>query len=47
MRLHIRKLEEIKTTAAFGQAIWKAHGFTSGRDWGAFVSGMSGNPHRP
>jgi hypothetical protein len=46
-KLYIRKVEKLSTTAAFGQAIWAAHGFASGKDWGVFVSGLKGNPHRP
>jgi len=46
-KLRIRKVEELSTTAAFGMAIWAAHGLSSGKDWGAFVSGLKGNPHRP
>ena len=46
-KLKIRKVEELSTTAAFGQAIWAAHGLSSGRAWGAAVSALKGNPHRP
>lgn len=46
-KLHIRKVEDLSTTAAFKMAIWMAHGLGSGKEWGAFVSDLKGNPHRP
>ncbi len=47
-KLHIRKLEKICTTGkAWGMPIWMVHGFSSGYEWGKYVSSVPGNPHKP
>ena len=44
-KLAIREVEELKTTAGLGMAVWAVHGLESGWDWAQLIKGV-GNCHK-